>query len=193
VLRRDRDAEPGSTAPWREVLPLVPVAGPRAGAAGLPQAVQQAAVAAGRFSAAARAPFPVPGPEAAQLVPPEPSARQAQGLPLAARHEAQPGAAEAEPTDAGAAAEGVAEAEPDVGVAAVSPVVPAGLPSGPPWAAVWVFRQDRVLPWPVRRRSAPTARAMELSPVAWPSERSWQAALVVVLSCALGPGEFGRE
>jgi len=164
----------------------VPAAGPRAEAAGLSQAAQQAAVAVARPSVAA----PVPAPAVARQVLPGLSGRQAQGLLLAARHEAQPVAAAAEPTGAGVVAEAAVAAEPDVAEAAAFPVVPAGLPSVLPWAAAWVFHQDRVLPWPVRRRSAPTARAMEWSPVAWRSERSWPAALVVVFSCALGPGEI---
>lgn len=179
-----------------EVPPLVPVVGPRAEAAGLPQAAQKAAVKAVPPSAAARVPFPVRAPEAAQRVQPEASARQARGLLRAARHEAQPGVAEvAAPTDAGVAAEEAEAAEPDVAVVAEVelPVVPAEPPSGPPSAAAWVFRQGRVLPWPAPPRLATTARAMELSPVAWPSERSWQAALVVVLSCALGPGNSEGE
>jgi hypothetical protein len=147
----------------------VPVVGPRA-AAGRQPAAQKVVVAAVPFSVAAHAPFPVPAPEAGQLVRPEVSVRQAQGLLLAARHEAQPAAKVAAPTDAGLVAEEAA-GEPDVVVAAVVvaaelPVVPVGLLSGPPWAAAWAFRQDRVLPWPVPPRSAPTARAMELSPTA---------------------------
>jgi len=182
--RRERAEEPGLP-----VLLEVQVAGPRVEAAGLPRAARKAAVAAVPSSVAARAPFPVPAPGAAQLVPPEASVRQAQGLLLAARHEARPAAEAAEPMDAGAVV--VEEAEPDVVVAAEFPVVPAGLPSGPPWAAASAFRQDRALPWPVPPRSTPTARAMKKgSPVAWPLERSWQAALIVVLSCVLGPGEF---
>jgi len=141
----------------------VPVVGPRA-AAGRQPAAQKVVVAAVPFSVAAHA------PAAGQLVRPEVSVRQAQGLLLAARHEAQPAAKVAAPTDAGLVAEEAA-GEPDVVVAAVVvaaelPVVPVGLLSGPPWAAAWAFRQDRVLPWPVPPRSAPTARAMELSPTA---------------------------
>jgi hypothetical protein len=69
--------------------------------------------------------------------------RQAQGSLRAARHEAQPAAEAAALTDAEVAGAGE---EPDVVVAAELPVVPAELPSGPPWAAAWAFRQDRSLP-----------------------------------------------
>jgi hypothetical protein len=82
-----------------------------------------------------------------------------------------------------------AEQAPDVVEAAELPVVPAGLPSGLPSALAWVFRQDRAPP-AAPPRSALTAHAMALSTVAWLSERSWQAALGVVLSCALDPAEF---
>jgi hypothetical protein len=79
-------------------------------------------------------------------------------------------------------------AEPAEGAAAGEPAGPGALPSGLPWA--WACRQDPLPPWPAPRPSAQIARAMELSPIAWLSELSWQAAQVVVLSCALGPGEF---
>lgn len=104
-------------------------------------------------------------------------AEAAAALPdVAAGAVAQPGAAPAEQA-------------PDVVEAAELPVVPAGLPSGLPSAPAWVFRQDRAPP-AAPPRSALTAHAMELSTVAWLSERSWQAALGVVLSCALDPAEF---
>jgi hypothetical protein len=164
-----------------------PVAGRCAEPVGLPPVVQKVAPAASS-SVAAPAPFLALAPGAARPVLPEVSARQAQGLLRAGLHEElRLGVVEAVPTDAAAVAAG---SGPDVVVAAALPVVPAGPPSEPPWGAVWVFRQDPAPLWPVRPRSAPTARAMGLSPVAWRSELSWQAALVVVLSCALGPGKF---
>ena len=107
----------------------------------------------------------------------QPDAEAVAALPdVAAGAVAQPGAAPAEQA-------------PDVVEAAELPVVPAGLPSGLPSAPAWVFRQDRAPP-AAPPRSALTAHAMELSTVAWLSERSWQAALGVVLSCALDPAEF---
>jgi hypothetical protein len=94
----------------------------------------------------------------------------------------------------GAAAAGVVaqpgavaeEAEPAAAVARAAQDVPPGeLPSG----VAWAFRQDLVLP-SVPPRPAPTARAMGWSwSVAWPSTRSWQAALFSGVSCALGPAE----
>lgn len=60
-----------------------------------------------------------------------------------------------------------------VGVAPMVAWRPAAVrPSAVPWA----FRRDRDLPWPVRRRVARFARAIRMSRVAPPSERSWQAA-----------------
>ena len=165
---------------------------------GLRRVARKAAAEAVPSSVAARAPFRAPAPGVARRVPPEASERQAQGLRPAARHEAlrlvaavlarsDVAAAGAVAQPDAAAAEVVAE--PDVVGAAALPVVPAEFPSEPPWAAAWVSRPDPVPP-SAPPRSAPTARAMELSPIAWLSELSWQAALVVELSCALGPGEF---
>jgi hypothetical protein len=78
------------------------------------------------------------------------------------------------------------EAEPVAAVArAAQDVPPEELPSG----IAWAFRQDPVLP-SVPPQPAPTARAMGWSwSVAWPSTRSWQAALFSGVSCALGPAE----
>jgi len=50
------------------------------------------------------------------------------------------------------------------------------LPVVDPSAAPWAFHRVRVLPSPVRRRAARSARAMFVSQAASPSERSWQAA-----------------
>jgi hypothetical protein len=77
-------------------------------------------------------------------------------------------------------------AEPVAAVARAAQDVPPGeMPSG----VAWAFRQDPVLP-SVPPQPAPTARAMGWSwSVAWPSTRSWQAALFSGVSCALGPAE----
>jgi hypothetical protein len=114
-------------------LQEVQVVGRRAEPAGLPRVAQKAAAEAVPSSVAARAPFPAPG--AARPVPPEASVRQEPGWLRAARHEVLPAAEAAALTDAGVVA-AEAEAEPDVAVAAEFRVVPAGLPSALPWAAV---------------------------------------------------------
>jgi hypothetical protein len=95
----------------------------------------------------------------------------------------QPGAAAGVVVQPGAAAE---EAEP---AAAGAPGAQGALEGELPLGVAWAFRQDPLLP-SVRPRSTPTARAMGWSwSVAWPSTRSWQAALFSGLSCALGPAE----
>ena len=74
--------------------------------------------------------------------------------------EAVPGAAAAEAVEAPDA--GVEEVvAPDVEAA---PAVPAGRVAAEPWAAAWIS----LLPWPARRRSAPIAPVIALSPTAWP-------------------------
>jgi hypothetical protein len=171
-----------------------------------------AAARAAPSSVGARVPFRAHAPAVARPVPPGVSARQAEALPQAAACEVQPPAVEevARPdaeaavaaAQPGVAAAEVAErpdaaeeeaAEPDVALAvAARPAWRAGLPSVPPWAPVWVSRPDLILLWPAPSPSAPIGRAMELMPIAWPSTRSWQAALILVLSCAVGPREVSR-
>ena len=116
---------------------------------------------------------------AAGVVQPDVAAAGAVALPdvVAAGVVAQPGAV-------------AEEAEPAAAVArAAQDALEGELPSAVAWAVAWAFRQDPVLP-SVQPRSAPTARAMGWSwSVAWPSTRSWQAALFSGLSCALGPAE----
>ncbi len=172
----------------------------------LPAAELAGAERAAPSSVAAHAPSHVHAPAAARLVLPEVSARRAQVSPLAAAYGAQLLAAEetvlpdaavaqaAAPPDAAAEVvvldvAAAAEAEPGVAVAAVVLAVRAERPSVLPWAAASASRPDPVLPWPAPPRSGPIVRAMELSPTAWRSTRSWQAARVVVLSCALGSRE----
>jgi hypothetical protein len=159
------------------------------------------APAAGRHARAIgalfyRAPSLVPAPAAAPQVLSAVAVRQAQASPLAVEHEALPAAA-VQPGVAAAVAvvqPDVAEevgAEPAEAAAVAAPVVPAELPSGRPGAAAWACRQDPLPPWPAPPPSAMTARVMELSPIAWPQELlSWQAALIVALSCAWGPEEL---
>lgn len=108
-----------------------------------------------------------------------------QALPQAAAYEAQPLVAEAAvlpdaavgeaaaPTDA--AAEVAEVVAPDAGAAeAVAPdagaelAVPAAPPAGEPWALPWAAAWIFLLPWPARRRSAPIAPVIALSPTAWP-------------------------
>jgi hypothetical protein len=178
-----------------------------------PRAGLAAAARAAPSSAGARAPFHVHAPRAERPVPPGVWARQGSVQPRVAACEVQPlAAAEVVLPDAGeaqaaappdvaeaaveavpdAAAEAAGEEEPDVAVvAAALRAVRAALPSALPWAA-WASRQDLVLLWPAPPQSEPIVRAMELMPIAWPSTRSWQAALVLVLSCALDPREVSR-
>lgn len=233
-----RRARVGRLAPVRARLPVVrrEQAGPRAQAvdrrAGLavwPPAASRAvvAVSAASSSAAARVPFHVPVPAAAQpepglvpapaLVPP--SVRSAQGLPRAEAYGArrlavvsraqrdvavQPDAVAAEravlpAVAAPDVAAGAAASEPDA--VAAEAARPAELPLEPlsvrPLALpqdAWAFRPDLAPPWLALPRSARTAaRARELTPVASPSGRSWQAARGVVLSCALGPGKIWKS
>jgi len=67
-----------------------------------------------------------------------------------------------------------AEAEPQpVAASALSAV---SQPAARPSAALWAFRRDRVLPWPVPRPAVRSAPAMRMSQAASRSERSWQAA-----------------
>jgi hypothetical protein len=51
-----------------------------------------------------------------------------------------------------------------------------------PWAAAWVFRRDRALPWPVPQPMARFAHAMASLQIASPTERWWRAATNEVLS-----------
>jgi len=183
VLQVDRCAEPAELPRAAERGARLPVAEPVVGELAAP-------------SSAARAPFHAPAPAVARSVRPEASALPAPELRPVAAYGAQPLAAAAAvlpdaeaagavvPPDAAVgeaaarqdAAAGVAEVVPGVAAAAVPhPAARAGLPSAPPLAAASASRQDRVLPWPVPRRSAPIVRAMERTPVAWPSTRSWQA------------------
>jgi hypothetical protein len=114
-------------------------------------------------------------------------ARRAEARPMAAAHvgqpavpgaaapldevvEAVPGAAAAEGVAPGVAVAEAVEA-PDAGVEEVvapdveaAPAVPAGRVAAEPWAAAWIS----LLPWPARRRSAPIAPVIALSPTAWP-------------------------
>jgi hypothetical protein len=85
-----------------------------------------------------------------------------------------PVAEEEEPQRAAEAAVSGAAAGPQpVAASVLSASQPAAVhPSVAPWA----FRRARVLPWPVRRQAARSARAMRRSQAASPSERSWQAA-----------------
>jgi hypothetical protein len=138
------------------------------------------APAAGRYAQAIgalfyRAPSLVRAPAAAPQVLSAVAVRQAQASPLAVEHEVLPAAAVVQPD----AAEEVGAEPAEAAAVVASPVVPAGLPSGRPGAAAWACRQGPLPPWPAPRPSAMTARVMELSPIAWSQELSWQAALVV--------------
>ena len=123
------------------------------------------------------------------------AAEAAQQGVAAAAEVAQPDAAAGEAVVLQDAAAEEAGAELAAGVPQGAPDALEELLSGLPWVAAWVFRRDRPLP-AAPLRTTPTVRAMECSPVAWPSARSWQATLFVVLSCALGPGRIlkgGRD
>ncbi len=181
VLQVDRCAEPAELPRAAERGARPPVAEPVVGELAAP-------------SSAARAPFHAPAPAVARSVRPGASARPAPelqpvavygALPLAEAAAVLPDAEAAGavvPPDAAVgeaaarqdAAAGAAEAVP-AAAAVPHPAARAGLPSALPLAAASASRQDRVLPWPVPRRSAPIVRAMERTPVAWPSTRSWQA------------------
>ena len=129
-------------------------------------------------------------PEVAEVAPPDveavaavvlPDAEAAAEVALPDAEVAQAAAHEVQPLAAEEAVHGVQrqaaeEAEPDVAVAAAAgPAARAERPSALPWAVAWASRPDPVLPWPAPPRSAPIVRAMESSPVAWRSTRSWLA------------------
>ncbi len=209
-------AEPCS-APAEARPPEVPVAEPCGASVEARQAESAGAVAAAPSSAAV--PFPVRAHAAVLTARRAASVRQAQGPPQGAKREVRPRAAAhearpqgAEPRDAAVEVPTVvavvalpgaaAAAEPDVGVgpgrvaaagadagSAALRVVPAASPSALPWAAAWACPRSPVLLSAAPPRSVRFAHAMGSPPVAWPSMRSWQAALVVALSCALDPGE----
>jgi len=129
-------------------------------------------VAAEPTAVAALVPSLFPALAAAWLVLPGAAARPVEAQPQAAAHAERPAEEAVAPMGAAAveavpdaAAEVGAEPAAGAGAAAVARGVPGELPSGLPWA--WVCRQDPLPPWPAPPPSAPTARAMELSPIAW--------------------------
>jgi hypothetical protein len=157
-------------------------------------------------AAAFRALSPFPALAAAALVH-RAAVRQAQALPQVAAHAVRlAGPEAAAPMDGVVATVAVVAAEPGAeaveveapdaevaevpgGVAvaageqqAVSAARLAAQLWGPPSAVAWVFRQDRLLPGPVRRPSAQTGRAIASSLTAGPSTLWWQARLFVDLS-----------
>jgi hypothetical protein len=156
--------------------------------------------AAGRLIGAARAELSAaasralslfPAPAAAALVH-RAAVRQVQARPQVAAHAVRlvgleaavpmDGVAEAVEVVAPDAELAEAEVPGGVGVVEVSAARLAAQLWGPPSAVAWVFRQDRLLPGPVRRPSAPTGRAIALSLTAWPSTLWWRARLFVDLS-----------
>jgi len=142
------------------------------------------------FSAAFRAPSPSAAPAAAWQGRRD-AARWAGAQPRAVAHAERlaprDGAVQVAAPDAEVQA---VAAVPDVAVAEVPAAQPWGLAWGLAWglpsAAAWVFRQVPLLPWPARRPSVPTGRAMARSPTAWPSALWWQARPVVDFSCSFG-------
>jgi hypothetical protein len=75
------------------------------------------------------------------------------------------------------------QAVPDAREPAELPLVlPLVLPWAPPWVAASAFRRDPVPPWPAQRRAARSAHGTQQTRTAAPSEPSWRAARVEVLS-----------
>jgi hypothetical protein len=158
------------------------------------------ATAAELSAAASRALSLFPAPAAAALVH-RAAVRQVQARPQVVAHAVRLVGLEAA-VPMGGVAEAVEVVAPDAEVVAEAPdaelaeaEVPGGVGVvevsaarlaaqlwGPPSAVAWVFRQDRLLPGPVRRPSAPTGRAIALSLTAWPSTLWWRARLFVDLS-----------
>ena len=148
------------------------------------------------FSAAFRVPSLSAAPAAAWQDRRD-AARRAEAQPRAVAHAERLAPRDGAAPGAGAVQVAAPDAEVQAG-AAVPGVAAAEVPAAQPWglawglawglpsAAAWVFRQVPLLPWPARRPSVPTGRAMARSPTAWPSALWWQARPVLDFSCSFG-------